>query len=45
MTIEYEGDLSLLTDSTHDDLAREVFDSGNVPQATIDESRPAYAPR
>ncbi|MGH7947642.1 MAG: hypothetical protein ACREQF_00235 [Candidatus Binataceae bacterium] len=43
--IDYEGDLAQLSDSSHDDLAREVLDSGGVPQATIDESRPAYAPR
>jgi len=43
-TVVYEGHLSQLSDGRQQDLAREVLDSGSVPQATIDESRPAFAP-
>jgi hypothetical protein len=43
-TVVYEGHLSQLSDGSQQDLAREVLDSGSIPQATIDESRPAYAP-
>ncbi len=43
--IIYEGELGQLSERDEADLAREVFETGNVPQATIDERRPAYGPQ